>query len=52
MCDREDDKDAEQEADEIGDETVLRSLPERFTKSQGKTTTFSYPGPILPSDDL
>jgi hypothetical protein len=22
----------------------------RFTKSQGKTTTFSYPGPILPSD--
>ncbi len=22
-----------------------------YTKSLGKTTTFSYPGPILPSDD-
>jgi hypothetical protein len=52
MCDREDDKDAEQEPEEIRDETVRRSLPKRFTKSQGKTTTFSYPGPILPSNDL
>jgi hypothetical protein len=51
MCDRKDDKDAEQEPEEIGDETVRRSLPMGFTKSQGKTTTFSYPGPILPSDD-
>ncbi len=51
MCDREDDKDAEQEPEVIGDETVLRSLPKRFTKSQGKTTTFLYPGPIMPSDD-
>jgi hypothetical protein len=47
MCD----KDAEQEPEEIGDETVLRFLPKGFTKSQGKTTPFSYPGPILPSDD-
>ena len=38
MCDREDDKDAEQEPEEIGDETVRRSLPKGFTKSQGKTT--------------
>ncbi len=56
MCDREDDKDAEQEPEEIGDErhheTVRRSLPKGFTKSQGKNTTFSYPGPIIPSDDL
>ena len=51
MCDREDDKDAEQEPEEIGDETVRKSLPKGFTKSRGKTTTFSYPGPILPSDD-
>ena len=51
MCDREDDKDAEQEPEEIGEETVRRSVPKGFTKSQGKTTTFSYPGPILPSDD-
>ncbi len=51
MCDREDDKDAEQEPEEIGDETVRRSLPKGFTKSQGKTTTFSYPGRILPSDN-
>jgi hypothetical protein len=51
MCDREDDKNAEQEPEEIGEETVQRSLPKGFTKSQGKTTTFSYPGPILPSDD-
>ncbi len=50
MCDQEDDKDAEQEPEEIGDETVRRSLPKGFTKSQGKATTFSYPGPILPSD--
>jgi hypothetical protein len=46
-----DDKDAEQEPEEIGDETVRRSLPKGFTKSQGKTTTFAYPGLILPSDD-
>ncbi len=52
MCDREDDKDAEQEREEIGEETVQRSLPKGFTKSLGKTTTLSYPGPILPSDDL
>jgi hypothetical protein len=52
MCDREDDKDAEKKPEEIGDKTVLRSLPQGFTKSQGKTTTFSYPGPILPSDNL
>jgi hypothetical protein len=51
MCDREDDKDAEQEPEEIRDETVRRSLPKGFTKSQGKTTTFSYPGLILHSDD-
>jgi hypothetical protein len=51
MCDREDGKDAEQEPEEIGEETVRRSLPKGFTKSQGKTTTFSYPGRILPSDD-
>jgi hypothetical protein len=51
MCDREDDKDAEQEPEEIGDETVQRSLPKGFTKNHGKTTTFSYPGLILPSDD-
>jgi len=54
MCDREDDKDAEQEPEEIGEETVRRSLPKGFTKSQGKTTIFSYLGPnrpILPSDD-
>jgi hypothetical protein len=51
MCDRENDMDAEQEPEEIGDETVQRSLPKDFTKSQGKTTTFSYPGPILSSDD-
>jgi hypothetical protein len=51
MCDREDNKDAEQEPEEIGDETVRKSLRKGFTKSQGKTTTFSYPGPILPSDD-
>ncbi len=51
MCDREDDKDAEQEPEEIGGETVQRSVSKGFTKSQGKTTTFSYPGPILPSND-
>ncbi len=51
MCDREDDKDAGQEPEEIGEETVRRSVTKGFTKSQGKTTTFSYPGPILPSDD-
>ena len=51
MCDREDDKDAEQEPEEIGEETVRRSVSKGFTKSRGKTTTFSYPGPILPSDD-
>jgi hypothetical protein len=51
MCDREDNKDAEQEPEKIGEETVRRSLPKSFTKSQCKTTTFSYPGPILPSDD-
>jgi hypothetical protein len=50
MYDREEDKVAEQEPEEIRDETVQRSLPKGFTKSQGKTTTFSYPGPILPSD--
>ncbi len=38
MCDREDDKDAEQVPEEIGDETVRRSLLNGFTKSQGKTT--------------
>ncbi len=43
-------KDAEQEPEDIGGETVRRSLPKGFTKSQGKTMTFSYPGPILPSD--
>ncbi len=51
MCDTEDDKDAEQEPEEIGEKTVRRSLPKGFSKSQGKTTTFSYLGPILPSDD-
>ncbi len=51
MCDREDDKDAEQEPEKIGDETVRISLPKGFTKSQGKATTCSYPGPILPSED-
>ncbi len=51
MCDREDDKDAEQEPEEIGEETVRRSVSKGFIKSQGKTTTFSYPGPILPPDD-
>jgi hypothetical protein len=51
MCVREDDKDAEQELEEIGEETVRRSMSKGFTKSQGKTTTFSYPGLILPSDD-
>ena len=51
MCDREDDKDAEQEPEEIEEETVRRSVSKSFTKSQGKTKTFSYPGPILPSDD-
>ncbi len=51
MCDREDDKDAEQEPEKIKDETVRRSLPKGFTKSQGKNTTLLYPGPILPSDD-
>ncbi len=35
MCDREDDNHAEQEPEEIRDETVKRSLPKRFTKSQG-----------------
>ncbi len=50
MCDREDDKDAEQEPEEIEDETVRRSLPKGFTKGRGKTTTFSYPGQILPSE--
>jgi hypothetical protein len=40
MCDREDDKDAEQEPEEIGDEIVRRSLPKGFTKGSGKTTTF------------
>jgi hypothetical protein len=52
MCDREDDKDAEQEPEEIGEETVRRSLPKGFIKSQGKSMTFSSPKPILPSDDL
>ncbi len=52
MCDREDDKDVEQEPEEIGEETVRRSMSKRFTKSRGKTTTLSYPGPILTSDDL
>jgi hypothetical protein len=33
MCDREDDKDAEQEPEEIGEETLWRSLPKGFTKS-------------------
>jgi hypothetical protein len=51
MCDREVDKDAEQEPEEIGEETVRRSVSKGFTKSRGKTTTFSYPEPILPSDD-
>ncbi len=32
ICDREDDKDAEQEPEEIGEETVQRSLPKGFTK--------------------
>ena len=40
MCDREDDKDAEQEPEEIGEETVRRSVSKGFTKSRGKTTTF------------
>jgi hypothetical protein len=40
-----------QEPEEIGEETVRRSVSKGFTKSQGKTTTFSCPGPILPSDD-
>ncbi len=35
MCDREDDNHAEQEPEEIRDETLKRSLPKRFTKSQG-----------------
>jgi hypothetical protein len=48
MYERGDDKDAEQEPEKIGNETVLKSLPKGFTKSQGKTTTFSYPRPILP----
>ena len=51
MCDREDDKDAEQEPEEIGEETVRSSVSKGFTKSRGKTTTFSYPGTILTSDD-
>jgi hypothetical protein len=51
MCDREDDKDAEQEPEEIGEETVRRSVSKGFTKCRGKTMTFSYPGPILTSDD-
>ncbi len=51
MCDREDNKDAEHEPEKIGEETVRRSLPKGFTKSQGKATTFSYPGRTLPSDD-
>ncbi len=51
MCDREDDKDAEQEPEEIGEEAVRRSVPKGFTKSQGKTTTFSYPGQILLEDE-
>ncbi len=46
MCDREDDNDAEQEPEEIGEETVRRSVSKGFNKSLGKTTTFSYPGPI------
>jgi hypothetical protein len=32
MCDREDDKDAEQEPEEIGEETVRRSVSKGFTK--------------------
>ncbi len=40
-----------QEEPEDIDETVQRSLPKRFTKIQGNTTTFSYPGLILPPDD-
>ena len=52
MCDREDDKNAEQEPEEIREETVRRSVSKGSTKSRGKTTTFSYPGPILTSDDL
>ncbi len=51
MCDREDDKNAEQEPEEIGEKTVQRCVSKGFTKSRGKTTTFSYPGPILTSDD-
>jgi len=51
MCDREDDKDAEQEPEEIGEETVRRSVSKGFTKSRGKTTTFSYPGLIPTSVD-
>jgi hypothetical protein len=53
MCDREDNRDAlaEQEPEEIGEETVLRYVPQGIAKSQGKTMTFSYLGPILPSDD-
>jgi hypothetical protein len=51
MCDREDAKDAEQEPKEIGDEIMRKSLPKGFTKSRGKTTKLSYPGPILLSDD-
>jgi hypothetical protein len=50
MCDRED-KDVEQEPEEIGEETVRRSSLKGFTKSRGKTTTLSYPGPILTSDN-
>jgi hypothetical protein len=47
MCDRKDDKDAEQEPEGIGDE----AFAEIFAKEQDKTATFSYPGLIMPSDD-
>jgi hypothetical protein len=51
MCSREHAKDAEQEPEEIVDEAVRRYSPRCFTRSQCKTKTFSYPGPIMPSDD-